>query len=133
MAGKTKSAKKAATNGKDGGLLFPGKLIPLTVYGCWLLGDWTDLSEKDGYYSFDPEEDGGTVIWNSRDENGKVCGKTPIGGLPDGWACEFLVHNATNCAASFVGLKADVERAASLEKQSSDADNRLGEMLHALD
>lgn len=124
---KAKSANQATkANGTAEGLLFPGKLIPLSVYGCWLLGRWKEIESPTNWFSCK----NGVVTHHVRGVVGLKDRDEEAGHLPEGWGCEEIFHHGSRDSGLFVGRSEDIDEAKRLQEKADDLDIQLGRMLH---
>jgi hypothetical protein len=123
MAG---TLKRTAANGSTiEEFAFPGRLIPLAVFGSWLMGSWKDVGEKNGWFGCE----GRSVVYHTG-TNGHTSAATIVGKLPAGWACADLHHHRTDDSGFFVGRSEDVAEAERLLGEIDRLDDRIGAMMH---
>jgi hypothetical protein len=124
MAGKAKrkTAKNAAT---PDGLLFPARLVPLEVLGCWLAGSWED--GKYGHFTYNGTE----VVFHHRENGGQPAWENKVGRLPPGWDAAEIFHNDSGDSGWFVGHEQDIGYAKLLNAECDAREDALGAMIHS--
>jgi hypothetical protein len=107
-------------------LVFPGKLIPLEILGCWMSGSWGDLGGKTGWFGYGGDQ----VVFHLRDSNGNANGEIELGKLPTGWDCASICHHDSSQSGWFVGAAADIAEAKRLNDECDAREDKVGAMLY---